>query len=299
MIQRKAGDPESMVIKTIMGKKKWTVQEVKDLCTSAGVEYRPGDENHIVRYIASSQAVDRESDVMVMAGGEFTQFKTNPVFIWAHDLYEVPLGTVINIEVQGDKLIADVLYHCITEVSQDICAMALAGHIKAVSIGFRGLPGGVKFPNEQERQALGMRPGGLIFERWELHELSQCPVGMNQEALQVRALNKKTIALLKGEDPTTNLEEEDINMKPDEITKTVSDAITAAMPALGTSIADAISKAMTPAVVAPVVPPAAPVVPEANKTLAALLASQRIAGPAPVSPMDRLANRFTSEKVAG
>lgn len=297
-MQRKAGDPESLVVNTKAVKSKLTIPQVQAYCKAAGVEYRPGDENHIVRYIASSQAVDRESDIMVMAGGDFALFKTNPVFIWAHDLYEIPLGTVINLEVQGEQLVADVLYHCITEVSQDICAMALAGHIKAVSIGFRGLPGGVKFPDEETRQALGMRPGGLIFERWELHELSQCPVGMNQEALQVRSLNKKTIALLKGENPTTILDEEDIPMKPDELTKAITDGVTAGVAAAFAAQKKTV-ETETEVPPAPAVPPVkVPDLPkpEENKALAALMKDPRIVGAGVKSPMDILNERFNSVK---
>ncbi len=295
MIQRKAGDPESMVLKTMVQPKKWTVDALKAACESVKVQYRPGDENHMVRYIASSQVVDRESDVMIMGGGDFTLFKTNPVFIWAHDLYEIPLGSVVNLEIQGDKLIADVLYHCITDESADLCEMALAGHIKGVSIGFRGLPGGVKFPTEAERQALGMRPGGLIFERWELHELSQCPVGMNQEALQVRSLKKKTIALLKGLDPTTILEEEDINMKPEEVTKSVNDAIAAAVPGIITAVTEAINKAPAVAAPPPVPPPVKPA--EENKALAAFMAGNpRIFGTEAKTGLDALIERSTTVK---
>ncbi len=300
-IQRKAGDPESLIVNTKATKSKLTIEQVKAYCKAAGVEYRPADENHIVRYVASSQAVDRESDIMVMAGGDFTLFKTNPVFIWAHDLYEIPLGTVINLEVQVDKLIADVLYHCITEVSQDICEMALAGHIKAVSIGFRGLPGGVKFPDEATRQSLGMRPGGLIFERWELHELSQCPVGMNQEALQVRSLNKKTIALLKGENPSNILDEEDIPMKPDELTKAITDGVTAGV-AAAFKAQKAVETEEIPAAETPAAPanpaPAAPAKPEESKALADMLKSSRIVGEAGKSAMDVLTERFTAKETA-
>ncbi len=288
----KAGDPMSKILPTAMGQKAFAAEWVKDKCAAVGVEYRKGDEKNVVQYIASTQNADREGDVMVMSGGDFKEFLTNPVFIWAHDLQEIPLGSVIDLKIEGNKLLATVLYHCITEISKDMCALALTGHIKGVSLGFRSKMNGIKFPTEQERNGLGMRPGGVIFQAWELYELSQCPVGMNSEALKVRSLNKKTIALLKGEDPSnisevdpSNANDEDVNMTPDEVKKAIADGITEAIPGIIAAVK---------AAPAPVVPPVNTEreTPAPNKALEALIkGNPKIYGPAQKSAFDTVMDR--------
>jgi len=229
-MRHKAGDPVSKFLEVKVLKKEWTPATVKALCEARGVKYQAGDEDNIITFIASSQIADREGDIVMLDGLDCSDYLTNPVFMWVHDLGDKPpLGaglevTIDKSDINKPKLLITVLFQQVQQFAREVCELYKLGYLKAVSIGFRSKINGLKFPTEAERSALGMRPGGLIFIGSELYELSGCPVGMNQEALKVRSWSQKTIALLKGENPS-NIESEDINMTPDEVKKAITDAI--------------------------------------------------------------------------
>lgn len=201
------------------GKKSWTKEECQALCkaTKCDLEYQEGDENRMVQFVASTETADREGDVMKMAGMDAGNFLSNPAFLYVHDYESIVIGTVVELKIEGKKLLATVIFQSVTDEAVDLCMLAKQRHVRAVSIGFSGKPGGVRTPTDQERADLQMRNYGVIYEQWELFELSLCPVGMNPEALQVRALHTKTITLLKGLKSTTIQNNEEIDMKPEEI----------------------------------------------------------------------------------
>ncbi len=79
------------------------------------------------------------------------------------------------------------------------------------------MPGGVVFPTEQERAALGMRPGGVIFRLSELFEFSVCSIPANPFALSretAKSISKaaREFGLEKG----IFTAEEDLSDLPDE-----------------------------------------------------------------------------------
>lgn len=228
--------------------KAWTGEEVKALCRKAGIKYQEGDEKNIAQFEASNQSVDREEDIVVMDGGDFTDYRKNPVLQWVHELYSEPIGAVIDIQIdKSDKtnprMIATCLFQQVQQHARELCELVRLGYLKAVSIQFRNKPGGYKFPSDDERKVLGMGPGGVIHTAWKMIELSLCPVGMNQDALKLKSLNSKTIALLKGMRESTILLEDDINMKPEEVTKAIKDGLLEALPGLVVAVAAEITKA--------------------------------------------------------
>ncbi len=254
--------------------KTYTADQVKTLCKKAGITYQAGDEANVVTFEASNQTPDREGDIILMSGIDFTDFKKNPVFQWVHDLQTVPIGAVIDLQVdkadkKNPRLLATCIFQQVTETARDLGELVRLGYLKAVSIGFRNKRGGIKFPSESERDAMGMIPGGVVHTACDLIELSLCPVGMNQAALRVRSINSKTIALLKGVPDATIPQEapnqDDLDMKPEDVKKLVADGIADAAPAFATALAGEIKKILTPAPAgeppppAPVPPPAAQV----------------------------------------
>lgn len=230
--------------------KAYTADEVKSMCKKAGIVYQAGDEANVVTFEASNQTPDREGDIILMSGGDFTDFKKNPVFQWVHELYEKPIGAVIDLTIdkadkKNPRLLATVVFQQVTQEARELCELVKLGYIKAVSIGFRNKRGGIKFPSESERDGLGMIPGGVIHTAWDMIELSLCPVGMNQDALRVRSISSKTIALLKGIPDATIPQEDDLDMKPEEVKKALADGLAEAVPAFASALATEIKKAMT------------------------------------------------------
>ena len=201
-------------------KKSWTAEECEKLCKAAGIAYEAGDENRMTQFVASTETADREGDVMRIAGMDAKNFLSNPVFLYVHDYESVPIGAVVELKPEGKTLLATVVFHSVTVEAVELCQLCQKGFLRAVSIGFQGKSGGVRTPTDQERIDMQMRNGGVIFEAWELYEISLCPVGMNPEALQVRALHKKTIDLLNGSKKST-LQNEDIKMDPKDIKEAI------------------------------------------------------------------------------
>lgn len=126
-------------------------------------------EKKSVRVIASTGAVDRQGESINPDGWVLDNFKSNPVLLWSHDAYELPIGKVANIGVDSTgALIADMEFASdISDKAAQIELMVRAGYLNAVSVGFMPL----EFDNQ----------GRTIKQ--ELLELSVVNVPANQEAL--------------------------------------------------------------------------------------------------------------------
>ncbi len=243
-MKNKAVDPQSHVFKNAIGTQKaYTAEEIKTLCTARGIEFQPGDEENVVEFVASDEKADREGDVMQMDGMDATDFLTNPQFLYVHDYGSITIGNVIRLSVDKSditnaKLLILVLFQTVTDEAKDLCALAKKGVIRAVSIGFRAKQGGIKYPTEAEREALNMRPGGVIFLSWELFEVSLCPIGMNPRALKKAHLHKKTIAMLEKQNASIFSHEEEIDMTPAELKQQMHEVLKDTLTALGKQFED-------------------------------------------------------------
>jgi HK97 family phage prohead protease len=140
-----------------------------------GVEKKAGDNgSDIFTIIASTNAVDRQGDVVDQSGWDLTNFKKNPVLLWAHDYSALPIGKVVSAQVIKGQLIADFIFATAdaNPMAQQVKRLYEEGIVNASSVGFIPL----------ERQ-------GNVITRSELLELSLVPVPANQEALR-RAVEK-------------------------------------------------------------------------------------------------------------
>ena len=233
MTTQNVPDTGRKVFKNSITNKVFTAAEVAAMCKDMGIPFEDGDEKKVVEFIASDEKSDRDGDVMQMNGMDADNFKSNPVFLWAHEYDQHAIGNVIKLVVDktdstNAKLVITVLFQTITDEGKDLCALALKRVLRAVSIGFRAKEGGIKFPSEAEREALNMRPGGVIFMEWELYEVSLCPVGCNPRALAKAQLHKKTFDLLKKQMLINISDSEEIDMTPQQIEKAIKDGIEAA-----------------------------------------------------------------------
>lgn len=94
---------------------------------------KPGDP---IRFIASTSDVARDNMIVEAAGWELENFLRNPVFQWAHNYSEPPIGKVTKIEVVDDKLMADVVFDQDDEFALKIERKYRNGLLNAVSVGF-------------------------------------------------------------------------------------------------------------------------------------------------------------------
>jgi HK97 family phage prohead protease len=142
-------------------------------------EIGPLDENRSATFVASSNRIDRYGDIIEQEW-HLADFWRNPVFLWSHNSWGMPIGWVREFAATEDR-------------TQTIARVefAPAGHdefvdklaravnlrlIRAVSVGF------VPLEHEDRLDEKG-RWDGYRFMRNELIELSLCTVPANPDAL--------------------------------------------------------------------------------------------------------------------
>jgi len=137
-------------------------------------------DKRILSIVGSTEDKDRDGDVISVSGWDLTNYRKNPVFLWAHDYWSVPIGAAskvvqkrvpfphlefqIRFPTEGLYPFADMIFELYKEKI-----------INASSVGF--LP--TKWePLKDEEE------GRTKFLKQELLELSGVPVPSNPAALQ-------------------------------------------------------------------------------------------------------------------
>lgn len=131
-----------------------------------------------LRVICSTGDVDRMGDIVVQDGIDLSAYRNNPIVLWSHDP-EKPIGRATSIGVSGGKLVADVEFapQGISPKADEICGLAKAGIINAVSIGFQ--------PVEYEPVDPKRPYGAQRFLKSELMEFSFVSIPANTGAAVV------------------------------------------------------------------------------------------------------------------
>lgn len=137
-----------------------------------------------VQFTISKTVLDRDGDILIAEGVDFTNYMKNPVFLSFHNSREFPLGKVTKFWVEGDSVKAIVYFPTIEELaSKPEYASEHAkrvdftyhcyktGMLNAVSVGF--------IPVEYTEN----KNGGLLITKWELLEFSAVAVPANQDAI--------------------------------------------------------------------------------------------------------------------
>lgn len=131
-------------------------------------------------FVASEESPDRMGDVITASGWSLDNFKSNPVFMLAHDHLGLPIGTVPEVRVDGKQLLAGVTFDTSDQQAMAVKGKYERGVMKAVSVGFRAL-------EFEERQAENGRPG-LLFKQTELLEISAVAIPAHPQALLRRSV---------------------------------------------------------------------------------------------------------------
>lgn len=123
-------------------------------------------DNGITGAIASTEAVDRDGDVLVQAGWQLDNFLKNPVMLWSHNPFELPIGKVTKIGVEGTQLVFDAEFAIEeNDHAKKVFDLMKGGFLNTFSVGF--------IPKEHK--------DGKIT-KMELLEISVVPIPANQEA---------------------------------------------------------------------------------------------------------------------
>ncbi len=145
------------------------------------------EESRTLRYVWSSEKVDRMGDIIRVAGWDTANFSGNPIALWGHDT-DQPIGnSPQHVKDLGfGKLWGDITFapEGASPVADSRYKLAKAGVLKATSVGF--LPLEVDTVSDKtRRQQLGLGDWGVMFLRQELLEISLVSVPANPDALQL------------------------------------------------------------------------------------------------------------------
>jgi len=146
------------------------------------------DEKKIIRgVIGSTGAIDRHNESVNPEGWDTKNFKKNPVILYAHDYWGLPIGKALKVYVEGKKLMFDIQF-ATHDFALKVFDLFKEKILNAFSVGFIVK----KWGEDKDKYS--------IMEQ-ELLELSVVPVPANQEALanmlHVKSLDDKTKKLLE------------------------------------------------------------------------------------------------------
>jgi len=147
----------------------------------------------------TTDSLDRDGEVVLPSGGNFTEFRKNPVVTFAHRYDELPVGRALWLKRDEQKgrvgILAKTQYAAKPDDWGDapwqpsaVWAMVQQGILKGKSIGF--LPLEVRPPTPKDVKA---RPdwekAKLVISKWLLLEYAVAPVPSNPDAL-VQSIGK-------------------------------------------------------------------------------------------------------------
>ena len=137
------------------------------------------DENRSARFVASSNRIDRYGDIIEQEW-DLADFWRNPVFLWSHNSWGMPIGWVREFEPTTDRSETVARVEFAPEghdefVDKLVRAVNLR-LIRAVSVGF--VP--VEYEDRLDEKG---RWDGYRFMRNQLIELSLCTIPANPDAL--------------------------------------------------------------------------------------------------------------------
>lgn len=142
------------------------------------------DANRRITFLSSTECEDRYGDIIRVDGWDTTNYQKNPVFLWAHDSSQPPVGKGMAITKQlmpVKALVQEIQFADVDTYAfaDTVYRLYKGGFLSAVSVGF--IP--KTYQPRLEQTDNGLEFMGYEFLSQELLELSAVPVPANPEAL--------------------------------------------------------------------------------------------------------------------
>jgi HK97 family phage prohead protease len=133
-----------------------------------------GGESRRVQFLISTDAVDRDNDVLDPKGWQLENYMRNPIIPFAHDYKSLPVAKCLKIGTtpKGLEALAEFPPKGTYQFADTVYDMLKAGFLNATSVGFRPLD----FEPALDRK-------GFNFKSQELTEFSIVPIPSNPQAL--------------------------------------------------------------------------------------------------------------------
>jgi HK97 family phage prohead protease len=145
----------------------------------------------------TTNAIDRDGEVVIPAGMNSKEYERNPVLLYAHDAAK-PIGKMLGMRRNDDTIAADFALAPRPETHEGewlpdtVAALMRFGALRGVSIGFAPQPGGMRVASkaDTERYGTGVK---RVFSKWTLYEVSVVAIPANQQAL-ISAVEKGVVS---------------------------------------------------------------------------------------------------------
>ncbi len=147
------------------------------------------ESEHSVSFIISTQDEDRDGDIVISRGGELAAYARNPVVLFGHGSWQVPIGTArspqdqaLSVFLEENRVRAKCYFDMPDPDSAFIFGKVQRGILNATSISF--------LPVVAHRREYGKshhedtKPLGWVFERWEMTEFSVVAIPANAGAIR-------------------------------------------------------------------------------------------------------------------
>jgi HK97 family phage prohead protease len=139
--------------------------------------------------VISTDAIDRDGEVVSPKGMKKKHFAGNPVVMVNHDYQTPPVGKALWVKADGNRILAKYTITDKTQLGRDVFALIQDGILSAHSIGFIS-----NYSSKPTTKEVNERPdlkgAKLIHRDWNLLEFSVVGIPANPEAL--------TLAVSKG-----------------------------------------------------------------------------------------------------
>lgn len=130
-------------------------------------------------FVLHDESVNTYGFRMLTSGANLEEFRRNPVMLYNHNSYDLPIGRWDNIRIEGGKILADAVFDDAEDPrAKEIAGKVERGMLRMASIG--------AWPPEEVSDAESLRlPGqtGVTVTRWTVREASICTIGSNHNAL--------------------------------------------------------------------------------------------------------------------
>lgn len=144
------------------------------------------DKERVLDFVISSSSKDRYGDVVRPTGMQKKNFRRNPVVLWAHEYYALPVGRSLR-EMRDGQVIqgsAEFIDAALSDFADTVFRYLKGGFLSAVSIGFMPIKTQVIKEDDDgdDGDPYAWWPK-FEFLEWDLLEYSIVPVPANPDAI--------------------------------------------------------------------------------------------------------------------
>lgn len=128
-------------------------------------------------FTVTKDMVDRDGERVLPTGGNYNNFKLNPIMFYNHSRWDSPVGKWSDIEVKEDSVEMRGWISDATDMAKNVLGLVKDDVIRTASIGFKPLVW-----SEDEKDKL---PGqkGVTIKEYEILEVSVCDIPANPESV--------------------------------------------------------------------------------------------------------------------